>query len=253
MTRSDKIIAIEVTSRYGSITALNGLSFSAGLGICALLGPNGAGKTTLLAAVMGLKRFEGSIVVSGDRVDPDGGFRGKHARDVGYLPQRFDLAGGLRVRETVAYAAWCNGVSRRNCRALADEALAKLGLTEKREHKARTLSGGERQRLGVACAVAHQPAILLLDEPTVGLDPAQRSRLRKYLAVIAENTCVILATHLLEDVQIVADNIIVLNQGCVVFEGPKEDLARLGESDRHEYESTLETAYRHLIDGPDGA
>ena len=251
MPRPDLITAEEVTARYGRVTALNGFTFSAGPGICALLGPNGAGKTTLLAAVIGLKRFDGSIVVGDEPIRAGGGLCRKRGYNVGYLPQRFDLAGGLRVLETVSYAAWCNGVPRPRCRVLADEAAAKMGLAQKRDHKVRTLSGGERQRLGIACAIAHRPSILLLDEPTVGLDPTQRSRLRKYLTVIAESTCIILATHLLEDVQVVADKVIVAHRGAVAFAGSKEEMAHLGESDRQEYESALESAYRTLIDSSD--
>jgi ABC-2 type transport system ATP-binding protein len=248
MPLPDLITAESVSATYGRVRALNGLTFSAGRGICALLGPNGAGKTTLLSAVMGLKRFDGSIVVGDEPIRAGGGWRRKRGYHVGYLPQRFDLAGGFRVHETVAYAAWCNGVPRPQCHVLADEATAKMGLAEKRNHKVRTLSGGERQRLGIACAIAHRPSILLLDEPTVGLDPTQRSRLRKYLTVIAESTCIILATHLLEDVQIVADKVIVVYRGAVAFAGSKEEMARLGESGRQDYESALESAYRILID-----
>jgi ABC-2 type transport system ATP-binding protein len=249
-TPSAALIAVEgVTSRYGRVVAIDDLTFSAGRGVCALLGPNGAGKTTLMSAVMGLKRFEGSINVAG--VPLNAARASQRANKVGYLPQQFDLAGGLRVGETVEYAAWCNGRARRDCPDLASTALVKVGLAGKRTDKVRTLSGGERQRLGIACALAHDPSILLLDEPTVGLDPSQRSRLRKYLVEISGATCVMLATHLLEDVQIVADKVVVLNRGSVVFQGSTGDMAAIGREDRGEHESALESAYRHLISGSD--
>ena len=244
------LIAVDrVTSRYGSVVAVDNLTFNAGRGVCALLGPNGAGKTTLMSAVMGLKRYDGSILVAGAPLDPVRG--SQRGNKVGYLPQQFDLAGGLRVGETVEYAAWCNGRARRDCPELASTALAKVGLADKRADKVRTLSGGERQRLGIACALAHGPSILLLDEPTVGLDPSQRARLRRYLIEISGSTCVILATHLLEDVQIVADKVVVLNRGSVVFDGTTDDMSAIGCGDREEHESALESAYRQLISGSD--
>lgn len=240
-----------VTARYGQKVALRGLSFEADVGVCALLGPNGAGKTTLMSAIMGIKSFDGSITIRGETVGESNFRTGRRAADVGYLPQRFDLAGGLRVGETVAYAAWCNGQSRTECSELAVFALDKVGLGDKKRHKVRTLSGGERQRLGVACAIAHRPTILLLDEPTVGLDPSQRTKLRKYLRGISETSSTILATHLLEDVQIVADHVLVINHGTVVFRGSKDEMARLSDGKKEEYESPLECAYRLLMSASD--
>lgn len=234
-----------LTATYGRFTAVDDVSFSVGNGVCALLGPNGAGKTTILAAIMGLKAYRGEI----DIHSTADGVVGETRRSVGYLPQRFDLAGGLRVHEAVAYAAWCNGSRRTECLDLADRALVKVGLADKRSHKTRSLSGGERQRLGIACAISHSPRVLLLDEPAVGLDPNQRTRLRHYLAGIAETTCVIMATHLLEDVQLVSETIMVVNHGHLVFDGPKDELMRLGSEERSEYESAIESAYRKLTGG----
>lgn len=247
-----QVISIDgVTSRYGRHVALDRLSFSAGLGVCALLGPNGAGKTTLMSAIMGLKQFEGSISVDGTAMRSKTFRMGQRAQRVGYLPQSFDLAARLGVGETVAYAAWANGRSRKDAPGLAEKALRRVGLGEKRQHKVKTLSGGERQRLGIACAIAHDPTILLLDEPTVGLDPTQRTRLRQYLRGIGEAASVILATHLLEDVQVVADQVVVISRGSVVFQGSKEAMTGLGQDRREEHESPLECAYRLLIDTPD--
>jgi ABC-2 type transport system ATP-binding protein len=246
------MIAIEnVTSRYGRRTALNGLTFSAGVGVCALLGPNGAGKTTAMSAIMGLRPFEGSISVDGEPLSAGKVRTTLRNRTVGYLPQNFDLAGGLRVCDTTAYAAWVNGRDRRDCARLANEALERVGLTDKARHKVKTLSGGERQRLGIACAIAHGPRILLLDEPTVGLDPNQRTRLRRYLQTIGETCGVLLATHLLEDVQVIADQVVVINQGETCFSGPKSDLAQIGRGHTDQHESDLEAAYRLLIAASD--
>lgn len=245
---ADALITVQhVSASYRSVPALDDVSFGRGRGVCALLGPNGAGKTTLLSAVLGQKSFRGSIAFG------DGAVAASRSRSVGYLPQRFDLARRMRVGETVEYAAWCNGAARSDCSDLAQRSLIRVGLQQKSTHQVRTLSGGERQRLGIACAIARDPAILLLDEPTVGLDPAQRSRLRAHLAEISESTCVILATHHLEDVQLIADTVIVLQSGSVVFDGSKEELALLGQEGREDYESALECAYRRLMDAPPDA
>lgn len=251
MQATEAISIDGVTSRYGRQVALDGMSFSAGLGVCALLGPNGAGKTTMMSAIMGLKQFDGSICVNGEPVQTATFRSSQRAGNVGYLPQRFGLASRLRVGETVAYAAWCNGRSRKRATVLATRALERVGLTEKHHDRVKTLSGGQRQRLGIACAMAHAPTVLLLDEPTVGLDPTQRTRLRTYLRDISTETSVIIATHLLEDVQIVADQVVVIDRGSVVFQGSTEEMAKLGQDDHEENESYLECAYRLLISTSD--
>jgi ABC-2 type transport system ATP-binding protein len=242
------MISVEgVTSRYGRHTALSELSFTAGVGVCALLGPNGAGKTTVMSAIMGLRAFEGSIIVDGEQLSPRLMRSSMKNHGIGYLPQSFDLSGSLEVSKTVAYAAWVNGQERDKCADLADEALDRVALADKGRHKVKTLSGGERQRLGIACAIAHRPKILLLDEPTVGLDPNQRARLRKYLHAIGESCSVLLATHLLEDVQIIADHVVVMNRGAACFSGRPSDLADIGHGNNDPHESKLEAAYRLLI------
>ncbi len=248
------LISIEgVSAGYGSTRALSGISFSVGAGVCALLGPNGAGKTTLLNSVVGVKRFVGRIEVGGRDVRPVRPLDWNHGVSrVGYLPQTFSTASTLSVDEVATYAAWCNGLKRRAARSASIEALETVDLLEKKNAKVRTLSGGERQRLGLACAIAHRPSTLLLDEPTVGLDPAQRANLRNYLARVARDRCVILATHLLEDVRMTAERVVILAAGRVVFDGTTSELAAHGGAGRHDMESDLESGYRRLVEGSDG-
>lgn len=230
---------------YGARVALAGIDLTVGPGITALLGPNGAGKTTLMSTLTGMRPDDGAVWLAGHDL---GGRRGRQrARGlVGYLPQRFDLAGGLTVRDTVRYASWCNGTAREQADEATRQALDVTELTVKCQDRVRTLSGGERQRLGLACAIAHRPKVLLLDEPTVGLDPDQRVRFRRYLTSIAADCSVLLATHLLSDVAILAHRLIVLSNGHVVFEGTPGELAGSADA-RDSAETPLECGYRRVL------
>ncbi len=168
-------------------------------------------------------------------------------RQLGYLPQRFRLVPSMCVVDIVAYAAWVNGIDARSCRALAEHALASVGLADKAAARVKTLSGGQRQRVGIACAIAHKPRLLLLDEATVGIDPVARVNLRRYLHAIAEDRVVLLSTHLVEDVVQVCDRIVVLDGGRVVYDGPTTALASQAADDISPLASPLESAYERLL------
>lgn len=216
-----------------------------------LLGPNGAGKTTLLSVLATvLKVSSGDVAVGGHDVTTASGRRAAR-RLIGWLPQRFDLSGAMTVADTVCYAAWSNGVDMRNCQDAVGAALSVVDLTDRAGERVRRLSGGQRQRLGLAAALAHRPRILLLDEPTSGLDPAQRVRFRAYVRDAARGRTILLATHLLDDVQHVSDHVVVLARGRVVFEGPPASLAERGGTSENPLESALERGYRQLLEQVD--
>ncbi|SDC85437.1 ATP-binding cassette domain-containing protein [Actinokineospora iranica] len=205
---------------YGRKQALSDVNWAVDTGITGLLGPNGAGKTTLLNLLAGLaKPTTGRIVV-----DDTG--RSSSPR-VGFVPQRFSLAGEMKVRDTVAYAAWVNGVPRKECPDASAKALAAVQLDEFATSRVRSLSGGQRQRLGVAAALAHEPDILVLDEPTVGLDPGQRLRLREVIADLGSSRTVLLSTHLIEDVSHLCKRVGVLAKGKLVFDGTEAELTTM--------------------------
>lgn len=202
--------------------------FSAELtpGIHALLGPNGAGKTTLLRIVAGiLSPTSGSVRLDGvDIRELDSRYR----RLLGYVPQSFGYYRQFTVERFLQYLADLKCVDRAERGTVIDRVLAQTGLTARRMDRIRSLSGGMRQRLGIAQALLNEPRILILDEPTVGLDPAERRRFRDLLAELAAHRIVFLSTHIVSDVEDIADRIVLIDEGrCLSQGGPAELLALL--------------------------
>ena len=203
---SPRVSVRGVTHRYGRRVALADATLDLPVGVTGLLGPNGAGKSTLmklLATAMPLQT--GSVAVGDVPLVRDNLTAVR--RQLGYLPQRFEVMGWSTVRRNVEYAAWAHGLPSREAGERADLALALLGLSDRAGSRARALSGGMRQRLGLACALVHEPRVLVLDEPTVGLDPAQRRGLRDAIAAAAERAVVLISTHLVEDLAQVVDGL----------------------------------------------
>lgn len=217
-------------------------------GVVGLLGPNGAGKTTLLSVLATvLKVSTGYATVGGYDVTTASGRRAAR-RMVGWLPQRFDLSGGMTVADTVRYAAWSSGVDITDSESAVRRALSVVDLADRSGERVRRLSGGQRQRLGLAAALAHRPRILLLDEPTSGLDPAQRVRFRAYIQAAGKGRTILLATHLLDDVHHLCGHVVVLARGRVAFDGIPASLAEQGGTNGNPLESSLERGYRRLLE-----
>lgn len=240
-----------VSYNHGRLRALDDVSIDFASGITALLGPNGAGKSTLLGCLaLDLTPASGVVTVSG--VDTSTHAARTAARPVlGYLPQRFDLVSSLTLIDTVAYAAWACGVGEGQSYASAMVALALVDLDQRAKSRVRVLSGGQRQRLGIAASVAHDPGILLLDEPTVGLDAESVFKVRRHIQTIAAERVVVIATHVLEDVSRMATHTVVLHHGSVVYDGSTSDLAARSEQVDDPLMSPLEHAYRSLLGAPE--
>ncbi|MER7005874.1 ATP-binding cassette domain-containing protein [Dactylosporangium sp. NPDC000555] len=221
------LIVHDVVASYGRRVVLDGLSWQVSAGVTGLLGPNGAGKTTLLHLIAGITTPRRGTITAigtdGQHNSKDKGF----GKRIGFVPQHFTFAAEMSVRDTISYAAWVNGVPRRACGAAAGQALDRVNLKERADTKVRTLSGGQRQRLGVATALAHEPELLILDEPTVGLDPGQRLNLREVIADIGTRLPVILSTHFVEDVTHLCQRVGILAGGRMVFDDAVEKLAAL--------------------------
>lgn len=210
---------------YGRTRALDGVSLTCAHGVTALAGSNGAGKSTLLSVLATLVRpTAGTVEIDGV---PATGRRGRgHARSqIGYVPQRPEFIATFTVEEAVAYAAWLHRVPRRRRSAHVGKALAATGLEPWHGRRLKTLSGGTLQRVFIAQAVVHEPRVLLLDEATVGVDAEHRVGLRALISELASDRVVLLSTHQTEDLEFLADRIVVLGAGAVVFDGSPAALA----------------------------
>ncbi len=201
-----------VTKRFrGGVTAVNDLSLELGPGVVGLLGPNGAGKTTLMQLIATITRpTEGRITFQGVDVlrEPE-----PLRRQLGYLPQDFGVYDNLTAYEFLTYFAGLKGVTRR---ARIDELLDVVNLRDVAHRPAATFSGGMRQRLGIAQALLNDPALLIVDEPTAGLDPEERVRFRHLLSDLGHAKLVLLSTHIVSDIESLAGTIAVMKEGRLV-------------------------------------
>jgi len=212
-----------VTRNYGKVTAVKQISVEIGRGeIVGLLGHNGAGKTTLMKMLTGyLEPSAGKISVGGADVVAD---RQAVQRQIGYLPESAPLYPEMLVQEYLRMMADLRGVDRAERDEAVARAIAATGLEKHRISPIRTLSKGFRQRVGLAQAILHQPDVLILDEPTNGLDPAQIQSIRTLILELGNNTTVLLSTHILQEVEAVCDRVLVLIDGSLAADSPLRTL-----------------------------
>jgi ABC-2 type transport system ATP-binding protein len=218
----------DVTKIYrGGKRAVSGISMELGTGVLGLLGPNGAGKSSLMRIVATVTRPTGGRVLwdGADIVERPDGLR----RVLGYLPQDFGVYPNLTAPEFLSYLAAVKGLSARSARARIDELLELVNLSEARKRPLGKYSGGMRQRVGIAQALLNDPRLLIVDEPTVGLDPEERVRFRNMLGDLAADRVVILSTHIVSDVEAVADDIAIVGGGRLLRRAAPEGLLRAAE------------------------
>jgi ABC-type multidrug transport system ATPase subunit len=235
-----------LTRRFGGVTAVAGADLRAGPGVLGLLGPNGAGKTSLLRMMAtALPPTAGSLRLLGR--DPGRyGPRREIRRRLGYLPQDAGYYPGFTVTEYVEYFALLKEVPAGAVGASAEAAVGRVGLAGRRKARLRTLSGGMLRRAGIAQAIVNEPELLLLDEPTAGLDPEQRVSFRALLRELGQRATVVVSTHLIEDVAAACDQVALMDQGAIVFQGTPGALAALGGG-QYPGDTALERGYTAVL------
>ena len=229
-----------LTKRYGDFTAVENISFRVEKGeIVGFLGPNGAGKTTTMRVITGfLPATEGSVTVSGFDVFKNPMEMKKH---IGYLPEHPPVYNDMTVAEYLRFVAKIKGVSRSHRSSAIEKVLQRCGLPEVTETIIGKLSKGYKQRVGLAQAMVHDPGVLVLDEPTIGLDPKQIIDIRELIKSLAGQHTIILSTHILQEVTMICERVLIIHQGRIVAD---DQLANLTA------EESLESVFlKHTREG----
>lgn len=204
-----------ITKKYGSFTALDNVSFSAENGeIIGLLGPNGAGKSTTMNIITGfIEPTEGEVYINGINMlkKPK-----KAKREIGYMPEGVPIYGDLTVKEFITYMARIKKVERKTIKEKVTKIMEETGLLDVQNKLTRNVSRGYKQRVSMAGALVGEPKILILDEPTVGLDPKQITEIRSLIKKLGQNHTVILSSHILSEVSQICDRVIIINKGKLI-------------------------------------
>lgn len=222
------LVLENVSKLYGDTVALDRTSLALNCGIYGLLGPNGAGKTTLMRIMTDLLApSTGRVLLDGQDISALGG---EFRKRLGYLPQDFGVYPNFTAEQFLLYIGRLKGLSKFEAKRQMDELLHLVGLEKKQRKKLGSFSGGERQRVGIVQALLGDPDVLILDEPTAGLDPEERIRFRGILSGLSQQRLVLLSTHIVSDLEAVANEIILLKNGVVLKRETPFELLRTLES-----------------------
>jgi len=204
--------------RYGEKCAVDDVNINLKPGLYGLLGANGAGKTTLMRMICGvLEPTSGSISLNGKPIEELGE---QYYTQLGYMPQDFGFYPDFTAREFMLYIAAVKGLDKKEAKTRTENLLHMVNLSHVADKKIKSYSGGMKQRLGIAQAVLNNPSILILDEPTAGLDPKERVRFRNLISNLSKERIVVLSTHIVSDVSYIADTILLMKQGHLLLEEP---------------------------------
>ena len=210
-----ELIIDRVSKQYKNKIAVDRISVKLRQGVYGLLGANGAGKTTLMRMMCGiLKPTSGTITFDGVDVSEE-----KYRAVLGYLPQDFGYYPEFTAMDFLLYLAALKGIPKVQAKRKAKELLALVSLDDVGRKKIKTFSGGMKQRLGIAQALLNDPKIVILDEPTAGLDPKERVRFRNLIETLGKDSIVLLSTHIVSDIEHIADQVLMMKDGQLIFEG----------------------------------
>ena len=231
----NKIVIKGLSKSYdGKKDALNSLDLVIPNGMFGILGRNGSGKSTLMNIIATiLQPSKGTVTINGIEIKNSQKIR----QMIGYLPQDFDFYPNMKVSEVLYYLGFLSKINQTNFDKYVDLILRKVNLIDYKNKKVKSLSGGMKNRLGIAQANLHDPKVIIVDEPTAGLDPEERVRLRNLLSDLAENKIVIISTHIVSDIESTCNRIAILDKGSLVYKGDIPSLIQ--QSDDHIYEINL--------------
>ena len=218
----------------GKKDALNSLDLVIPNGMFGILGRNGSGKSTLMNIIATiLQPSKGTVTINGIEIKNSQKIR----QMIGYLPQDFDFYPNMKVSEVLYYLGFLSKINQTDFDKYVDLILRKVNLIDYKNKKVKSLSGGMKKRLGIAQAILHEPKVIIVDEPTAGLDPEERVRIRNLLSDLAENKIVIISTHIVSDIESTCNRIAILDKGSLVYKGDIPSLIQ--QSDDHIYEINL--------------
>ncbi|MEG2984592.1 MAG: ABC transporter ATP-binding protein [Peptostreptococcaceae bacterium] len=214
-----------LTKKFKNKIAVNEINLTLETGVYGLLGSNGSGKTTLMRMVCGiLDSTSGGVLLDGVSISDLGE---KYRKLIGYLPQDFGYYPDFTAKEFMYYIAALKGINKQKAKVKTNELLKLVNLSDVANKKIRTFSGGMKQRLGIAQAVLNDPKILILDEPTAGLDPKERIRFRNLISNFSKDKIVILSTHIVSDIEYIADNILMMKNGEIIINSSNKDVNKV--------------------------